>query len=155
MSYSETKKPLYRKVNTKARGVRHGFGGDFSHVRHAKRDTREQVRGSMHGRKKRGLDYSPLFKFLLTKVGSNWDEVFSEANARIDRPDPIFWLVALTEDQKRELVCMGESSFFTGLYVDESNILQIVNPNFKQEDLIPSCTCCTHTLNGIPISKAE
>ena len=41
------------------------------------------------------------------------------------------------------------------LYVDESNILQIVNPNFKQEDLIPSCTCCTHTLNGIPISKAE
>ena len=125
MSYSETKKPLYRKVNTKARGVRHGFGGDFSHVRHAKR------------------------------VGSNWDEVFSEANARIDRPDPIFWLVALTEDQKRELVCMGESSFFTGLYVDESNILQIVNPNFKQEDLIPSCTCCTHTLNGIPISKAE
>lgn len=28
---NKTKKPLYRKVNTKARGIRHNFGGDFKY----------------------------------------------------------------------------------------------------------------------------
>ena len=155
MTYSDIKKPLYRKVNTKARGVRHGFGGDFRHTRNTKNETREQVLGSMHGRIQRGLDYTPLFKFLLSKVGSNWDDIFSEAISRIDRPDPIFWLVALTDDKKNEIVCMGESSYFTGLFVDEANILQVVNPNLKPEDLTPYCTCCTHTLNGVLFGKKE
>lgn len=153
MENSAIKKPLYRKVNTRARGVYHNFGGDFRHVRNKKKETREQVLGAMHGTRQRGLDYTPLFKFLLSKVGSHWDAVFSEANSRIDKPDPIFWLIALTNDQKKDIVRIGEASYFSGLYVDDSGYLQIVNPNIKAEDLSPSCSCCTHTLNGVQFGQ--
>jgi hypothetical protein len=148
MNRDNIKEPLYRKVNTKARGVRHNFGGDYKHSRNKKRETVEQVKGTMFGRKARGLDYTPLFKFLLSKVGSNWDDVYSEAKSRLDKPQPIFWIVALNENEKEEVVRVDESTYFSGLYVDENNILQLSNPNLKSTDLKPFCTCCTHTLNG-------
>ncbi|MFL6199341.1 MAG: hypothetical protein ACJ76J_09205 [Thermoanaerobaculia bacterium] len=103
----------------------------------------------MHGKHRRGLDYTPLFKFLLSKVGSDWNDVFSEAVARLDRPEPIFWLVALTEPERRECVRLGESSYYSGLYVDTEGILRIVNPELGPEKMTPLCTCCTHTLNGV------
>ena len=147
MPHSALKKPLYRKVNTRARGVRHRFGGDYRHVRNTK--AAEHDRGSMHGRKQRGLDYTPLFRFLHSKVGQPWDDVFSEAVARLDKPEPIFWLVALRDDERREVVRVGESTHFSGLYVDDNGILQLVNPDLGPEDMTPTCTCCTHTLNGV------
>jgi hypothetical protein len=142
------KSKLYRKVNTKAKNVGHNFGGDFKYSRNKKRETLEQVKGTMFGKKERGLDYTPLFKFLLSKVGSNWDEVFSEAKSRLDKAEPIFWMVALTQDEKKDYVRMGESSYYSGLYVDENSILQIVNPTLKAKDMKPFCNCCTHTFNG-------
>jgi hypothetical protein len=142
------KSKLYRKVNTKARGVHHDFGGEFKNSRNKKRETLEQVKGTMFGYKKRGLDYTPLFRFLLSKVGFNWDEVFSEAKSRLDRTEPIFWIVALTQDEKKDYVRVGESSYFSGLYVDDNSILQIVNPDLKARDMKPFCSCCTHTYNG-------
>jgi hypothetical protein len=148
MKPDKFKKLLYRKVNTKAKGVRHDFGGDFKYVRNAKNETREQVKGSMHGEKQRGLDYTPLFKFLLAKVGANWDDVYSEAISRLDKPEPIFWVVATDEDKKEDYVRVGDSSYFSGMYIDEEGILQLTNPTLKPSDLTPSCTCCTHTLNG-------
>ena len=36
-----------------------------------------------------------MFKFLLSKVGADWDSIFSEAKRRLDKPEPIFWMVAL------------------------------------------------------------
>lgn len=146
MPHGARKEPLYRKVNTQTHGVRHGVGGDFRTGRGAHPDA---SRGSMHGKRKGGLDYTPLFKFLLSKVGSEWDGVYSEAVARLDRPDPIFWLVARHEGERRDIVRIGESSYFSGLYVDEDGILRIVDPDLRPEKLTPSCTCCTHTFNGI------
>ena len=142
------KSKLYRKVNTKARGVHHDFGGDFKNSRNKKRETLEQVKGTMFGKKERGLDYTPLFRFLLSKVGFNWDEVFSEAKSRLDKTEPIFWVVALTQDERKDYVRVGESSYFSGLYVDDNAILQIVNPDLKARDMKPFCSCCTHTFNG-------
>ena len=142
------KSKLYRKVNTKARGVHHNFGGDFKYSRNKKRETLEQTKGTMFGKKERGLDYTPLFRFLLSKVGSNWDEVFSEAKSRLDKSDPIFWIVALNKDEKKDYIRIGESSYFSGLYVDDSGILQITNPTLKASDMKPFCSCCTHTFNG-------
>ena len=142
------KKPLYRKVNTKARGVRHDFGGDFKHLRRKKRDTIEQARGSMHGKRERGLDYTPLFRFLLSKVGSKWNDVFSEARSRLDKTDPIYWLVALNPEDKEDYVRTGESTYFSGMYVDQEGLLQLSNPELKAKDLTPFCDCCTHTFNG-------
>ena len=79
---------------------------------------------------------------------SSWNDVFSEAKSRLDKQDPIFWIVALLEDEKKEFVRIGESSFYSGLFVDNYGILQHVNPNLKAVDMKPFCNCCTHTFNG-------
>lgn len=148
MAYHNLKNPLYRKVNTKAQGVRHDFGGDFKHTRNKKRETSEKTKGKMHGKKNRGLDYTPLFRFLLSKVGASWDDVFSEAKSRLDKTEPIFWIVALDPDDKKDYVRVDEATYFSGMYIDDKGILQLTNPSLKAVDMEPSCTCCTHTLNG-------
>lgn len=145
---NKEKSKLFRKVNTKAFNVHHNFGGDFKNTRNSKRETLEQTKGKMFGKKERGLDYTPLYRFLLSKVGSNWDKIFSEAKARLDKVDPIFGMVALKEDEKEDFVRIGESSYFSGLFVDDNKILQLSNPTLKAKDMKPFCTCCTHTFNG-------
>lgn len=148
MNRSNQKEPLYRKVNTRARNVRHNFGGDFKYSRRKKSETLEQIKGAMYGKKERGLDYTPLFRFLLSKVGSKWDEIYSEAKSRLDKTEPIFWLVALNENDRKDFVRLGEATFFSGLYVDNGDILQFSNPNFEVKDMKRYCSCCTHTFNG-------
>ncbi|HEX8697420.1 MAG TPA: hypothetical protein VF815_01155 [Myxococcaceae bacterium] len=148
------RKPLYRKVNTKARGVHHASGGDFRHERNTKQlKDSDAIRGRMHGRNDRGLDYTPLFKFLLSSVGRNWDEVYREAVARLDREEPIFWLVALQEKDRQPFVRMGESTYYSGLFVDDANLLQVVDPSVTVETMVPSCGCCTHTFNGVRFTR--
>uniref|UniRef100_UPI0040493299 hypothetical protein n=1 Tax=Flavobacterium sp. TaxID=239 RepID=UPI0040493299 len=145
---NKEKDKLFRKVNTKAFNVHHDFGGDFKNTRNSKQETLEQTKGKMSRRKERGLDYTPLYRFLLSKVGANWDDVFSEAKARLDKPEPIFHMVALREHEKEDFIATGESSYFSGLYVDDHGILQLSNPNLKAKDMKPFCNCCTHTFNG-------
>lgn len=142
-------KPLYRKVNTKARGVHHQFGSDAKYDRHTKKGTKKGMKKDVH----RGLDYTPLFRFLLSKVGSNWDDVLPVVQSRLDQDTPIYWMVAIRESDKNDYFLAGESTFFSGLFVDENNILQLVDPNLHNEDLTPSCPCCTHTFNGKPLIK--
>ncbi len=142
-------KPLYRKV-TRTHHLHHG-GGDYRWTRNGKREKNGDLAfGSMHAGQRHGFDYTPLFKFLISKIGQDWDAVYSAAVARLDRPDPIFWLVARTGDKKRELVPVGESSYFSGLYITEDNRLAKVNPDLRVEDLKPFCSCCTHTFHGAP-----
>lgn len=148
------KSSLYRKVNTTAHGVHHHVGGEY-------RDNRQRIaaddigpsRLGMHGKKKRGLDYTPLFRFLLSKVGSEWSDVYSEALARLDRSEPIFWLVALRPQDEKEYIRTGESSYFSGLRVDEDGVLRVVNADLGPHSLSPLCKCCTHTFNGSPFTK--
>jgi hypothetical protein len=143
------KKPLYRKVNTRTRGVRHDFGGDYRHHRNQKGEPpRSMARGE-----RRGLDYTPLFRFLLSRVGEDWDAVYQEAASRLDQTAPIFWLVARDDAERREVVRIGESSYFSGLYIDGDSRLQRVAPEVGPESLVPGCACCTHTLNGVPFTR--
>jgi hypothetical protein len=109
----------------------------------------EQITGTMYGKKERGLDYTPLFKFLLSKIGSEWNEIFSEAKSRLDKSEPIFWIVALNENEKKDFIRVGESTYYSGLFVDNEGILQLTNPNLKSTDLKHYCECCTHTFNGV------
>lgn len=147
-------KPLYRKVNTRARGVFHGGGGDYKHARNTKQEKQNQsTRGSMGGKQQNGLDYTPLFRFLLSKVGQDWTKVHSEAIARLDHEDPIFWIVARKDTEKRPVVGISENSYYNGLYIDENNKLALVDPEVRNEDLEPDCPCCTHTFNGIPLVR--
>lgn len=141
------KKPLYRKVNTKARGVHHDFGGDY------KNNRKEKALVSMRNGAQRGLDYTPLFKFLLSKVGENWDNVHSEAVARLDKEEPIYWMVSKNTENQNDFVRLSESSYYSGLFIDEKNILQKVAPDLSEDTLTPFCNCCTHTFNGVPFTK--
>jgi hypothetical protein len=146
------KKPLYRKENTTAHNVwRNNPGGHYRDQRNTKAQSRsEAMRGSMHGIKHHVYDYTPLFRFLLSRVGGHWDEIFSEAVSRLDRPEPVFWMVAIHEEDREDIVRLGESAYFNGLFVDGQKQLQIVNPQLTAEDMKPHCRCCTHTFNGVP-----
>lgn len=149
MNRNNLKEPLYRKVNTKARNVHHNFGGDFKNSRNKKQETLEQTKGKMFGKQERGLDYTPLFRFLLSKVGTEWDLIFSEIKTRLDRTEPIFWIVSLNHNKKEDFIRVGESSYYSGMFVDENGILQLSNAELKATDLKHFCECCTHTFNGI------
>ncbi|TXI14996.1 MAG: hypothetical protein E6Q67_15640 [Roseateles sp.] len=144
------KAPLYRSVNTRTHGVRHGLGGEFRHERHAKGvAASDATHLPMHGKHRHGRDYTPLFRFLQSRVGRRWDEVHAEASARLDTPEPIFWLVARRREDGQAMVRTGESSYFSGLFVDDEGLLQRVDPTLNAQDLTPDCRCCTHTLNGV------
>ena len=145
---NKEKEKLYRKDNTKTHNVHHWSGGDFKHSRNTKKETLEQTKGKMSRNQERGLDYTPLYRFLLSKVGSNWDDVFSEAKSRLVDAKPIFHMVAIRENEKEDFIRSGESSYFSGLYVNYDGILQLCNPNLKAIDMKPFCSCCTHTFNG-------
>jgi hypothetical protein len=147
------KAPLYRKENKTAYNYQGDKGGDYRHSRHTKQTQQnaldEIAHQGMKSNMARGRDYTPLFRFLLSKVGLNWDAVYSEAVSRLDTDQPIFWMVALREEDKEDTVRIGESTYWSGLYVDTNNTLQIANPNVTVNDLYPGCNCCTHTFNGI------
>jgi hypothetical protein len=87
--------------------------------------------------------------YLISSVGKDWDEVYDYAIKRLDSEEQIFWIVAKSDLDKRSYIMTGQS-YYNGLYVDENNILQKVNPNLNNEDLFPTCPCCTHTFNGKP-----
>lgn len=108
-------------------------------------------RETMLSRQKRGRDYTPLFYFLIKEIGKPWNEIFSEVCGRLDTTEPVFWLVALHEHQRRDLVCIGASSFYPCLFVDENGILQQVNLSITRDDVKVTCRCCTHTYIGEPV----
>jgi hypothetical protein len=148
------KEPLYRRVNTRARNVHHGHGGDYRHQRNTKRERdSDETRGSMRQYQRRGLDYTPLFQYLLSKIGKDWGDVLSEAAARLDSTEPIFWMVARQRHERQDYVRLGESTYYSGLYVDADNRLQAVNPELGPHNMEPFCSCCTHTFNGVRFTR--
>jgi hypothetical protein len=149
------KPPLYRSVNTRTHSVKHGAGGNYRHDRNTKAfKASEATRGSMRSHHQHGRDYTPLFRFLISRVGDRWNDVYSEAKERLDKVEPIFWLVALTENEKRNYVRVGESSYFSGMFVNDEGILSLVEPELQPEKMQTSCTCCTHTFNGVRFGTA-
>ncbi len=159
------KKPkmLYRKVNTRARGVWHNSGGDYRHQRNTKDEKRaiadEVAHGSMHikdqrgkagAKTRRGLDYTPLYRFLLSKVGQDWAPVEKEAIARIDDPERLYGMVAVEPGEDEPVFLCCENSYFQRLYVDAAGKLAFLDPNVTIDRMWPTCECCTHTLNGEP-----
>ena len=145
----DRKAPLYRSVNTRTHGVRHGSGMKSKWERNTKKGLADDATmASMHSGQRHGHDYTPLFRFLLSRVGDDWNTTFSEAVSRLDRSEPIFWIVATDEASRKAYVRVGESSYFSGLFVDDDGKLALVAPELDESTLRPSCPCCTHTLNG-------
>jgi hypothetical protein len=148
----DRKEPLYRKVNTKAIGVHHNFGSDSKHTRNTKSGMTSKMKSGVQ----RGLDYTPLYRFLFSKIGQPWEIVHSEAISRLDKEDPIYYMVQINNHERGsefDYFC-NENSYWTKLIVDDNGILQLKNSNLKNEDFSPSCHCCTHTFNGKPLIKS-
>lgn len=90
----------------------------------------------------------------MSKVGQNWDEVHSEAVARLDDAGPIFWMVALGPEARRRFFRSGDNSYFSGLYVTDDNRLAMVDPDLTPHGLRPDCGCCIHTRSGKSFTRA-
>lgn len=148
------KSPLFRKVNSKARNARHGNGGEARWNRNVKGTAENPSHFlKVKSNHRHGLDYSPLFKFLISRVGKPWASTHSDATSRLDKEEPIFWLVAKSKAEARELVRIGDSSYYGGLFVDEDGILQQVDPDVTASDFLPGCPCCTHSYNGTRLTR--
>lgn len=138
------KKPLFRKVNTRTHGVRHGCGA-LQHRQGVAGAARSE---GMRAGLRHGLDFTPLYKFLLSRVGKPWDEVFSEATARLPEEAAIWHIVARSEHEEAPMIRVDESSYFSGLFIGDDGILAKVDPDLEAKNLRPFCSCCTHTFNG-------
>ena len=132
------KEPLYRKINWRTYHVDNHSNKDANKDRGRKNGVSKKMSSKKHG-----LDYTPLFRFLLSKVGKEWGAVYSEAISRIDSKEPITWIM----DSERDYFMVG-NSYFNTLLVDDNGLIQKVNPDLKNEDFEPLCNCCTHTFNG-------
>jgi hypothetical protein len=102
-----------------------------------------------------GRDYTPLFKYLLSKVGLPWKEVYKDVKARVNSTVPIYWMVNRYKnvDSLLGYIRVGESTYYSSLYVDDKGILQFVDKSINENTLEPSCNCCTHTFNGKRFTK--
>ena len=138
------KENLYRKVNTRALRVYHHLGSDAKYDRNTKKGVSKSMKSGIH----RGLDYTPLFKFLLSRIGRPWKETYSESIFRLDKKEPIFYMVDIQNNSKDDYF-NWENSKFSILIVDKDGLLQKKNPLLKNEDFSPSCNCCTYTFNGV------
>ena len=168
------KEPLYRKEKKTGLKTRYyvNAGGEnrwSRNTKQAKKDEDPEIAFQPHrgkGAHKRhdrshegkggdgfGYDYTPLYKFLLSKVGQNWDEVFEEAKDRLDKTEPIFYIVQFQNEhgeKPRDIVRIGENTEYSGLTVIDGKLVK-VDPNAIPYK--PSCTCCTHSFNGKAINK--
>lgn len=149
---NKDKKMLYRKENTTARGNHKKSNLHARYDRHTKNGLKKSMVSHSQSQfgYKSAKDYSPLYKFLISKVGKKWNDVYSEAKSRLDVEEPIWYMVAEHEKDRTEYgtVRLGESTYFSQLYIDEEGILRISRPEVTNETLYPSCPCCTHTFNG-------
>lgn len=102
-----------------------------------------------------GWDYTPLFKYLLSKVGQPWNEVYREIKPRLNSVVPIYWMVHRYRNvgNLSGYIRVGESTYYSTLYVDEKGLLQYVDKTINETTLEPSCKCCTHTFNGKKFTK--
>lgn len=139
-------------MNTRTHGVHHG-GGEYKWDRRTKKNFDNQKSTQGMNPKFNGRDYTPLFKFLLSRVGRDWKEVHSEATSRLDTPEPIGWMVSEDPNETKVFFRAGESSYYSKLYVDEENILRKVDPGFEAENMEPSHWNDSCSFNGIPVTK--
>ncbi len=157
----EEKAPLYRKLTRGS--YRNHHLKETIHYRYVRHNKHGKKTTMKHAPNTGGnLDYTPLYRFLLSKVGKDWNAVYSEAVQRLPIEKPIWRIVekdveiiegaAKYKERQdgfvRAIIGTGESAFFHTLYIDENNLLQFID---KTATIKPTCTCCTWTLNGKPI----
>lgn len=149
--------PLYRKENKVSLSNKYNVskGSEYRYDRRTKAFLNDDRKHKPMNSGKHGYDYTPLYKFLLSKVGSDWDQTYSEAKARLNDPEPIFWMVALHKSKQRNFVRTGESTYYSGLFVNDDGKLAVVNPNVTFSDLPVPYPGETISFNGMTIDQTE
>jgi hypothetical protein len=144
------KDPLFRKINTTAHG-------SICKNKRAKydRNTKKGISQKMGSNHKHGYDYTPLVRFLLSKIGSHWDEIYSEISKRSIDKKILSLFVSFRKENIPQFdgkivpyIRISDSSYWSAMFFDDNNILQLVDPNLKKDDIPIWCKCCTHTFNG-------
>jgi hypothetical protein len=156
------KKPLFRKEKKTGLSCHYYVerGGQHRHDRHSKKMKQFDGDHLPMNSGKFGYDFTPLYMFLLSKVGQNWDKIYSEACDRLplEYRERIFDLIqtiegTIVDDRKqiREVVRGGESAYYSALKVEDGILLKI-NPEFNPQNVF-GCLCHTHSFNGKPLKS--
>lgn len=149
-------KPLYRKVNRKSSyqcRCTEAKGGRFAWARHSKAmrqfdGRRLPTRNAKSPYMTDGYDYTPLYRYLLSRVGEPWDDIYAYVKPRLNTTEPIWWLVSRTGFPKDNLsFCrIGEGSYWSRLWIDPEGRLQKVDPTHSHTE--PDCQCHTYSFDG-------
>ena len=159
-------KPLYRKRNTKV--LNSGYwiwssGGDYKYERHFYKNDFETTKLSMKKNRGADYDYTPLYWYLRKHVGENWNDIYSNIlprlpNTKEGREAWTYFVNQPYEKNKLAIVSYGPRAYYSALYIDENNLLQIVDPTIGVEHFnatygrdFPE----TYTFNGKRIMKNE
>lgn len=150
---NKEKELLYRKEKKTGLSRRGHIqtGQEYRWQRNTKEFGNSEAQHEAMNPGKYGYDYTPLCRFLLSRVGQPWEPTYHEAQTRLKGQDygekPIWWMVAQNESERDDwgYSHIGEHSMWSQLYVDDESILQISKPEARGKI---SCSCCTHSFNG-------
>ncbi len=158
-------KPLYRKQNTRVLNPGYWIwsnGGDYKWERHSHKNDFETTKLSMKKDRGASYDYTPLYWYLRKHVGENWNDIYSSILPRLpntkDGREAWTYFVNQPYEKKKPVVCYGPRAYYSALYIDENNLLQIVDPALGVEHFnatygrdFPE----TYTFNGKRIIKND
>ena len=120
----DARKKLYRRVNTKSHMPNdHYLKLESSYDRNTKKGISRSIK-----KKNNGVDCTPLYNFLLSSVGENWDKVHKEAISKLDgHTEEIFYMVKLHPEVKQLVRVLSYmrcgNAFYSTLIVDENGLL--------------------------------
>lgn len=88
-------------------------------------------------------------------MGQPWNDVYKDIKPRLNSIIPIYWMVNRYKNKEDLLgyIRVGQSTYYSSLYVDDKGLLQYVDKSINEHTLEPSCKCCTHTFNGKRFTK--
>lgn len=142
-------KPLWRKSRPPKPYLNHHMK-ELSASRD--RNTKAGVRRSMSKTRSTMRDFTPLYQYLLSAVGEDFDMIKSHVYKRLEAQDrDVIWNMVATNDLQLNpdgIVRLTDNAYYSQLYVDNDNILKVYKPEVTINHLFPHCSCCTHTFNG-------
>lgn len=111
------------------------------------RNTKKGIRKSLASKRWDDFDYTPLYNYLLTQIGEDFNVIHSYVQKRVNNINRIYDIIK-PSTYKLSYVRVSENAYYSALYIDEYNTLKKINPNFNIEHMYPFCSCCTHTFNN-------
>jgi len=142
--------PLYRKEKKTGLSTHYYVvtGSDYRRTRNSKKQKEFDGHKQPMNTGKWGVDYTPLYRYLLSKVGQKWADVYSAVCARlpIEHREAIGYMVVTDTDNP--YFRYGENSYFSTLTVKDGILVKVDG----EKSFIPpppiKSVCSTYTFNG-------